>query len=46
MSLGASVIIPVFNEEDSIGRVLDALPQEKLNEIILSEGEAQESIMS
>ena len=30
-----SVIIPVFNEENSIGRVLDDLPQEKLKEIIV-----------
>ena len=30
-----SVIIPVFNEESSIGRVLDDLPQEKLKEIIV-----------
>ena len=30
-----SVIIPVFNEENSIGRVLDDLPQDKLKEIIV-----------
>ncbi|SVB52904.1 uncharacterized protein METZ01_LOCUS205758 [marine metagenome] len=30
-----SVIIPAFNEESSIGSVLDSLPKEKLNEIIV-----------
>ena len=30
-----SVIIPAFNEESSIGHVLNALPQEKLTEIIV-----------
>ena len=30
-----SVIIPVFNEEKSIGLVLDALPQDRLHEIIV-----------
>ena len=30
-----SVIIPAYNEEDSIGRVLNDLPQEKLKEIIV-----------
>lgn len=30
-----SVIIPAFNEENSIGRVLDDLPQDKLKEIIV-----------
>ena len=30
-----SVIIPAYNEEDSIGRVLKDLPQEKLKEIIV-----------
>ncbi len=35
MSSRISVIIPAFNEESSIGLVLDALPQEKLQEIIV-----------
>ena len=35
MSSGISVIIPAFNEEKSIGHVLDDLPQEKLSEIIV-----------
>ena len=35
MALAISVIIPAFNEEDSIGYVLDDLPQEKLSEIIV-----------
>ena len=35
MASGISVIIPVFNEEKSIGRVLDDLPQGKLSEIIV-----------
>ena len=30
-----SVIIPAFNEEDSIGLVLDALPQDLIHEIIV-----------
>ena len=30
-----SVVIPAFNEETSIGLVLDNLPQETLKEIIL-----------
>jgi glycosyltransferase involved in cell wall biosynthesis len=30
-----SVIIPAFNEETSIGLVLDKLPQERLKEIIV-----------
>lgn len=30
-----SVIIPAFNEENSIGHVIGALPQEKLSEIIV-----------
>ena len=32
---GISVIIPAFNEEFSIGSVLNSLPKEKLNEIIV-----------
>ena len=35
MASGISVIIPAFNEEKSIGHVLDDLPQGKLNEIIV-----------
>ena len=35
MASGISVIIPAFNEEKSIGNVLDDLPQGKLNEIIV-----------
>lgn len=35
MASGISVIIPAFNEEKSIGHVLDDLPQEKLSEIIV-----------
>ncbi len=35
MSLKISVIIPAFNEESSIGLVLNDLPQEKLHEIIV-----------
>ena len=35
MSSGVSVIIPAFNEEKSIGHVLDDLPQERLSEIIV-----------
>ena len=35
MASGISVIIPAFNEEKSIGYVLDDLPQEKLSEIIV-----------
>ena len=35
MSSRISVIIPAFNEESSIGLVLDALPQEKIHEIIV-----------
>ena len=35
MSFAISVIIPAFNEEKSIGYVLDDLPQEKLSEIIV-----------
>ena len=35
MAPGISVIIPAFNEEESIGYVLDDLPQEKLSEIIV-----------
>ncbi|MGY8765569.1 MAG: glycosyltransferase family 2 protein, partial [Nitrospinaceae bacterium] len=30
-----SVIIPAYNEENSIGRVLNDLPKEKLKEIIV-----------
>jgi glycosyltransferase involved in cell wall biosynthesis len=30
-----SVIIPAFNEEQSIGLVLNALPQDQLHEIIV-----------
>ena len=30
-----SVIIPAFNEEDSIGLVLDALPQNLIHEVIV-----------
>lgn len=35
MASGISVIIPAFNEEESIGQVLDDLPQDKLSEIIV-----------
>lgn len=35
MASKVSVIIPAFNEEASIGRVLDALPQHNLHEIIV-----------
>lgn len=35
MASGISVIIPAFNEEKSIGYVLDDLPQDKLSEIIV-----------
>ena len=35
MSSRISIIIPAFNEESSIGLVLDALPQDKINEIIV-----------
>ena len=35
MAFDISVIIPAFNEEKSIGHVLNDLPQEKLNEIIV-----------
>ena len=35
MSSRISIIIPVFNEESSIGLVLDALPQDKIHEIIV-----------
>ena len=35
MSSRISIIIPAFNEESSIGLVLDALPQEKIHEIIV-----------
>ena len=35
MTSKVSVIIPAFNEESSIGRVLDALPQHNLHEIIV-----------
>ena len=35
MALAISVIIPAFNEEDSIGLVLDALPQNLIHEIIV-----------
>jgi len=35
MALGISVIIPAFNEEKSIGHVLDDLPKEKIDEIIV-----------
>ena len=35
MSSRISIIIPAFNEESSIGLVLDALPQEKIYEIIV-----------
>jgi len=35
MNSRVSVIIPAFNEESSIGLVLDALPKESLNEIIV-----------
>ena len=34
-----SVIIPAYNEESSIGLVLDALPQKKIHEIIEEYGE-------
>ena len=35
MSSRISIIIPAFNEESSIGLVLDALPQELIHEIIV-----------
>jgi glycosyltransferase involved in cell wall biosynthesis len=35
MSSRISIIIPAFNEESSIGLVLDALPQETIHEIIV-----------
>ena len=35
MSSRTSIIIPAFNEESSIGLVLDALPQETIHEIIV-----------
>jgi glycosyltransferase involved in cell wall biosynthesis len=35
MSSRISIIIPAFNEESSIGLVLDALPQEMIHEIIV-----------
>jgi len=35
MSSRISIIIPAFNEESSIGLVLDALPQDKIREIIV-----------
>ena len=35
MSSRISIIIPVFNEESSIGLVLDALPHDKIHEIIV-----------
>ena len=35
MASGISVIIPAFNEEMSIGHVLDDLPKDKLHEIIV-----------
>ena len=35
MSSRISIIIPAFNEESSIGLVLDALPQDKIHEIIV-----------
>ena len=35
MASRISIIIPAYNEESSIGLVLDALPQEKIHEIIV-----------
>ena len=35
LSSRISVIIPAYNEEDSIGLVLDALPKERIHEIIV-----------
>ena len=38
-----SIIIPAYNEESSIGLVLDALPQEKLHEIIVVDNGSTDS---
>ena len=38
-----SIIIPAYNEESSIGLVLDSLPQEKLHEIIVVDNGSTDS---
>ena len=38
-----SIIIPAYNEESSIGLVLDALPQEELHEIIVVDNGSTDS---
>lgn len=46
MASGISVIIPAYNEEESIGRVLDDLPQEILSEIIVVDNASTDNTAS